>query len=188
VKQELDHAPTIQATDDRGRGYVFLRRVLELAGIPASPATAGCDRGNWSPSMIGEGAFDVVAPGAVEALKRLRSAACQIVVVSNSNGRARESSAGPASSRTSISSSTRRRRASRSRTRASSRVALERSRADRRATIHCGDIYHIDVVGARAAGLRPRCCSTPRAFTRMPTARGGVAARVRRPAPGGEFD
>jgi len=32
-------------------------------------------------------------------------------------------------------------------------IALERARADRAATIHCGDIYHIDVVGARAAGL-----------------------------------
>ena len=32
-------------------------------------------------------------------------------------------------------------------------IALDRSRADRYATIHCGDIYHIDVAGARAAGL-----------------------------------
>jgi FMN phosphatase YigB (HAD superfamily) len=33
-------------------------------------------------------------------------------------------------------------------------LALERSGAARETTIHVGDIYQIDVVGARAAGLR----------------------------------
>ena len=33
-------------------------------------------------------------------------------------------------------------------------LALERSGARRETTIHVGDIYHVDVVGARAAGLR----------------------------------
>jgi FMN phosphatase YigB (HAD superfamily) len=32
-------------------------------------------------------------------------------------------------------------------------IAIERSGADRKTTIHCGDLYEIDVVGARAAGL-----------------------------------
>ena len=152
VKQELDHAPTIQATDDRGRGYVFFDRVLELAGIPASPATAAAIEelvsfNDW------EGAFDVVAPGAVEALKRLRSAACQIVVVSNSNGRARR-----ILRRTGIEPhvdlviDSQEEGVEKPDPRIFE-IALERSRADRRATIHCGDIYHIDVVGARAAGL-----------------------------------
>jgi HAD superfamily hydrolase (TIGR01549 family) len=152
VKQELDHGPTIQATDDRGRGYVYFDRILELAGIPASPATADAieelvafnDR---------EGAFDVVTPGAVEALTRLRGAACQLVVVSNSNGRVRRilgrvglephldmvfdsHELGVEKPDPRI-----------------FEIALARSQADRRATIHCGDIYHIDVVGARAAGL-----------------------------------
>ena len=33
-------------------------------------------------------------------------------------------------------------------------IALERSGATRDTTIHVGDMYHIDVVGARNAGLR----------------------------------
>jgi putative hydrolase of the HAD superfamily len=33
-------------------------------------------------------------------------------------------------------------------------IALERSGAERATTIHVGDLYHVDVVGARAAGLR----------------------------------
>lgn len=152
VKQELDHAPTIQATDDRGRGYVFFDRILALAGIQPGPATA--EAIEELVSFNGrEGAFDVVAPGAVEALQKIRGAACRLAVVSNSNGRVRrilrrtglephvdlildshEEGVEKPDPRI-------------------FEIALERSRADRSATIHCGDIYHIDVAGARAAGL-----------------------------------
>jgi HAD superfamily hydrolase (TIGR01549 family) len=152
VKQELDHAPTIQATDDRGRGYVYFDRILELAGIPPSPATADAIEELVSFNDR-EGAFDVVTPGAVEALKALRGAGCRLAVVSNSNGRVRrilrrtglephvdvildshEEGVEKPDPRI-------------------FEIALERSRADRSATVHCGDIYHIDVAGARAAGL-----------------------------------
>jgi putative hydrolase of the HAD superfamily len=34
------------------------------------------------------------------------------------------------------------------------RIALERSGSDAETTLHVGDIYHVDVVGARAAGLQ----------------------------------
>ena len=34
-------------------------------------------------------------------------------------------------------------------------IALERSGADRSSTIHVGDLYEVDVVGARAAGITP---------------------------------
>ena len=152
VKLELDHAPTIQATDDRGRGYVYFDRILEMAGVPASAATADAIEELVSFNDR-EGAFDLVTPGAVEALTRLRQAACRLVVVSNSNGRVRrilrrtglepyvdlvldshEEGVEKPDPRI-------------------FEIALERSRADRSATIHCGDIYHIDVAGARAAGL-----------------------------------
>lgn len=33
-------------------------------------------------------------------------------------------------------------------------IALERSGARRDETLHVGDLYHVDVLGARAAGLR----------------------------------
>jgi putative hydrolase of the HAD superfamily len=33
-------------------------------------------------------------------------------------------------------------------------IALEKSGADPASTIHVGDLYEVDVVGARAAGLR----------------------------------
>jgi FMN phosphatase YigB (HAD superfamily) len=34
------------------------------------------------------------------------------------------------------------------------RLALEQARADPARTVHVGDLYHVDVVGARNAGLR----------------------------------
>jgi HAD superfamily hydrolase (TIGR01549 family) len=152
VKQELDHAPTIQATDDRGRGYVYFDRILERAGIAPSRATAEAIE-ELVAFKDREGAFDVVTPGAAEALNRLRNSACQVVVVSNSNGKVRQilrrvglepfvdlvldsHEEGVEKPHPRI-----------------FEIALERSGADRTATIHCGDIYHIDVAGARAAGL-----------------------------------
>jgi HAD superfamily hydrolase (TIGR01549 family) len=152
VKLAIDHAPTIQATDDHRRGYVYFDQILERAGIAATRATEAAveelvafnDR---------EGAWDVVTPGAVAALERLRGAARRLVVVSNSNGRVRrilrrvgleplvdlvvdshEEGVEKPDPRI-------------------FEIALERSGADRAATIHCGDIYHVDVVGARAAGI-----------------------------------
>ena len=152
VKQELDHAPTIRATDDRGRGYVYFDRILELAGIPASPATAEAVEELVSFNDR-EGAFDLVTPGAFEALQRLRQAACQLVVVSNSNGRVRR-----ILRRTGIEPhvdlvvDSHEEGVEKPDPRIFE-IALRRARADRGATIHCGDIYHIDVAGARAAGL-----------------------------------
>jgi putative hydrolase of the HAD superfamily len=35
------------------------------------------------------------------------------------------------------------------------RIALERAGAEAESTMHVGDLYHVDVVGARNAGLRP---------------------------------
>jgi FMN phosphatase YigB (HAD superfamily) len=152
VKQELDHAPTIHATDDRRRGYVYFDRILERAGIPSNDAT-----GEAIEELVSfndrEGAWDVVAPGSVGALARLRAADCRLVVVSNSNGRVRR-----ILRRTGIEPhvdlvlDSQEEGVEKPDPRIFE-IALERSHADRVATIHCGDIYHIDVAGARAAGL-----------------------------------
>jgi putative hydrolase of the HAD superfamily len=83
----------------------------------------------------------------------LRAAGCQLVVVSNSNGRVRR-----ILSRTGIEPhvdliiDSQEEGVEKPDPRIFG-IALERSHADRAATIHCGDIYHIDVAGARAAGL-----------------------------------
>jgi len=152
VKRELDHGPTIQTTDDRRRGYVYFDRILELAGIPASPATEAAVEELVSFNDR-EGAWDVVTPGAVEALGRLRRASCQLVVVSNSNGMVRRILGRVGlESHVDLVLDSQEEGVEKPDPRLFE-IALERARADRAATIHCGDIYHIDVVGARAAGL-----------------------------------
>ena len=50
-------------------------------------------------------------------------------------------------------------------------IALERSGAARDSTIHVGDIYHVDVVGARAGRASAPCCSIRPGCMAMPTAR-----------------
>ena len=152
VKHELDHGPTIQTTDDRRRGYVYFDRILELAGIPASPATEAAVEELVSFNDR-EGAWDVVTPGAVEALNRLRHASCQLVVVSNSNGMVRRILGRVGlESHVDLVLDSQEEGVEKPDPRIFE-IALERARADRTATIHCGDIFHIDVVGARAAGL-----------------------------------
>ena len=152
IKQELDVAPTVQSTNDRQRGYVYFDRILVRAGIAVSPATDAAmeelvafnDR---------EGAWDVVTPGAVTSLRRLRAASCAIVVVSNSNGRARQILRRVGLERwVDLVIDSHEERVEKPDGRIFE-IALERSGAERSSTIHCGDIYHIDVVGARAAGL-----------------------------------
>jgi putative hydrolase of the HAD superfamily len=152
VKQELDHAPTITATDDTRRGYVYFDRILELNGIPPGPATAGAIEELVS-FRDREGAWDVVTPGAVASLTRLRRAGLRLVVVSNSNGRVRR-----ILRRTGIEPhvdlvlDSQEEGVEKPDPRFFE-IALDRAKSDRAATIHCGDIYHIDIAGARAAGL-----------------------------------
>jgi len=152
VKRQLDIAPVLQSTNDHQRAHEFFDRILERTGIPVTEATNAAME-----ELAGfndhEGVWDVVTPGAVEALQRLRAAQCRLVVVSNSNKRVRRilrrvglepyvdlvidsQEEGVEKPDPRIFD-----------------IALERSEADRGSTIHCGDIYHIDVIGARAAGL-----------------------------------
>jgi HAD superfamily hydrolase (TIGR01549 family) len=152
IKRQLDHAPTIESTDDRLRGYVYFDLILERAGIATSAVTEAAIEELVS-FHDHEGAWDLVTPGAVEALTRLRNAGCRLVVVSNSNGRVRR-----ILRRTGLEPhvdlvlDSQEEGVEKPNPRIFE-IALERSQADRATTIHCGDIYHIDVAGARAAGL-----------------------------------
>ena len=152
VKRQLDVAPAVQSTNDHQRAYEFFDRILERTGIPVTEATNAAME-DLVAFNDHEGVWDVVTPGAVEALQRLRAAPCRVVVVSNSNKRVRRilrrvglepyvdlvidsQEEGVEKPDPRIFD-----------------IALERSGSDRGSTIHCGDIYNIDIVGARAAGL-----------------------------------
>lgn len=152
AKHEMDTAERIRTTNDRSRGWEYFHLVLTHAGVPRSTATDEAlaelydyhERHNLWESVPEE------VPGALAALKRL---GLRLVVVSNSNGTLRThlTRMGLASAFDLMVDST--------------EVGVEkpdtgiftltvqRLGVAPGAVLHVGDFFHIDVVGARAAGL-----------------------------------
>jgi HAD superfamily hydrolase (TIGR01549 family) len=153
ARRELDDLKVIGATTDASRGWLFFDLILKHAGVPSSDGTAAAlaDLHNYhTASNHWEYVPDVVPP----ALEALRQRGLRIVVVSNANGTLR---------------------AHLDRLNLTSRfdvvldsadegvekpdprffeIALRKSGATRDTTIHVGDLYYVDVMGARSAGLR----------------------------------
>jgi HAD superfamily hydrolase (TIGR01509 family) len=142
----------VKATNDEQRGFLYFDLILTQAGVTLSSATNAAlmtlkafhDR---------ECTWDVVAADAVDTLRRLRASGLRIVIVSNTNGTLRRMfdrvGLGPHidllidSSEEGVEKPDPR----------LFEIALVRSGADPASTIHLGDLYEIDVVGARRAGL-----------------------------------
>ncbi len=153
TKRALDVAPTVKTTNDDQRGFLYFDLILKHAGIPPGPATdaALAELRGYHERY---GLWDYVPDHVVPALRRLRDANLRLVVVSNSNGTVRtmfdrvgllpyldlvidsgEEGIEKPDPRLFL-------------------RALDRSGASPETTIHTGDLYEIDIVGARGAGLR----------------------------------
>jgi HAD superfamily hydrolase (TIGR01509 family) len=154
AKKRLDTGETIRTTNDRQRGWSYFDLVLTEAGIVLSEATAAAlvELDLYHQQFnLWEEVPDEVAP----ALAALRAAGLRLAVVSNANGTLRQ-----AFERLGL-------------TQAVDtifdsydegvekpdprffRLALERTGSDAKTTVHVGDLYHVDVVGARSAGITP---------------------------------
>jgi putative hydrolase of the HAD superfamily len=152
VKRQLDVAPTVRTTNDAQRGFLFFDLILKRTGIEANTATDAA-LAELKAFNDTDGTWDAVVPDAVATLGRLRAAGCALGVVSNTNGTLRRMFRRIGlephfdvlvdSSEEGIEKPDPR----------LFEIALERTGADRSRAIFCGDIYQIDVVGARAAGL-----------------------------------
>jgi HAD superfamily hydrolase (TIGR01509 family) len=153
ARRELDDLKVIGATTDASRGWLFFDLILKQAGVTPSDGTAAALaelHTYHTASNLWEYVPDDVAP----ALEALRNRGLRIVVVSNANGTLR---------------------AHLDRLNLTSRfdvvldsadegvekpdprffeIALQKSGATRETTIHVGDLYYVDVMGARSAGLR----------------------------------
>jgi putative hydrolase of the HAD superfamily len=153
ARKQLDDRQTIGTTTDAGRGWLFFDLILEHAGIQRSEATADALKElhvYHQANNLWEFIPDEVRP----ALTALRDRHLTLTVVSNSNGtlRAHLDRIGLSSYVTCIVDS-----CDVGVEKPDPRIfqiALERSGARRETTIHVGDMYQVDVVGARAAGLR----------------------------------
>jgi putative hydrolase of the HAD superfamily len=153
VRFELDSrssAPKWKA----GQGdWRFLDLVLSRAGVPTSNERASAVR-ELKKYHADQNLWEVVPPEIPPTLRRLRQLALKLVVVSNSNGTVRA-----ALGRVGLNSQVDFIVDSHEEGVAKPdprlfRIALARAQARPESTIHVGDMFCVDVLGARAAGLR----------------------------------
>ena len=153
AKLELDGPARDRAHDDDSRGWVYFNLLLAHAGIERTERTDAALaelRDYHRQNNLWETVPAEVAP----ALRDLRAQGLRLVVVSNSNGtlKAKMERLGLAplvdvlfdSFEEGVEKPDPR----------FFQIALDRSGAERGSTLHVGDLYSIDVVGARAAGLK----------------------------------
>ena len=153
AKRRLDEGDTVTATNDASRGWLYFDLILTEAGIPLSESTRAALvelNAYHRQHNLWEFVPDDVRP----ALSALRARGLRLTVVSNANGTlcAHMERLGLAASFDCVLDS-----CDLGVEKPDPRlfeIALERSNADRDTTIHVGDLYHVDVLGARAAGLR----------------------------------
>jgi HAD superfamily hydrolase (TIGR01549 family) len=153
AKRRIDVGDTVRSTTDTERGWLYFNLILEEAGVALTPAT---DRALAALREYHgrDNLWELVPDTVVPALARLRGLGLKLVVVSNANGRLRHLfdrvGLAPAvdvlfdSFEEGVEKPDPR----------LFRIALSRAGGRPEATLHVGDLYHVDVVGARAAGLR----------------------------------
>jgi HAD superfamily hydrolase (TIGR01509 family) len=153
ARRELDDRQVIGTTTDASRGWLYFDLVLAHAGISRSDATAAA-LGELHAYHGASNLWEHLPPDVVPALEALRAHGLSLVVVSNANGTLRghldRLGLTPYVDHALDS-------ADEGVEKPDPRffdIALARSGARRETTIHVGDLYHVDVVGARRAGLR----------------------------------
>jgi HAD superfamily hydrolase (TIGR01549 family) len=153
AKKDIDKAAVIGSSNDVVRGWLYFDKVLEHAGLSLSEAT------NAALAVLreyhrSENLWEYVPDDVKPALSRLRDLGLTLVVVSNANGRLRHlfdrlglseyfdvvldsHDWGVEKPDARL-----------------FEIALQQSGSVRDTTAHVGDLYHIDVTGARNAKLR----------------------------------
>jgi HAD superfamily hydrolase (TIGR01509 family) len=153
ARRELDDMGVIGGTTDASRGWLFFDLVLEHAGTARSDRTAAA-LSDLHAYHRASNLWEYVPPDVVPALEALRARGLRLVVVSNANGTllAHMERLGMTARFDYILDSQ-----DEGVEKPDPRffeIALTRSGARRETTIHVGDLYYVDVVGARNAGLR----------------------------------
>jgi len=152
ARRQLDVPATVAATNDASRFKLYFDLVFAGAGLAPS---AACDAAfvELAAYHARVNLWEHVPPAARAALEHLRQAGLRLVVVSNANGtvQAHLARLGLASFFDAIIDSH-----DVGVEKPDPRIfhlALERAGARPETALHAGDLYHVDVVGARAAGL-----------------------------------
>ena len=153
ARKQIDDGQMIASTTDAGRGWLFFNLILTTAGVPLSGGTdaALVELHEYHRQ---HNLWELVPDGVIPALEGLASLGLRLTVVSNANGTlcghmdrlglTRYLQCVLDSCDFGVEKPDPR----------LFRIALERSGASADTTIHVGDLYQVDVVGARAAGVR----------------------------------
>jgi HAD superfamily hydrolase (TIGR01509 family) len=154
AKKRLDTGDTISATNDQQRGWTYFNLVLTEAGVPLSDATAAALAELHTYHQT-HNLWETVPAEVLPALAALRAKGLRLVVLSNANGTLHRAfdRLGLTSSFDLIFDSYH--EGVEKPDPRFFHIALQRAGADADTTMHVGDLYHVDVVGARAAGLTP---------------------------------
>jgi len=140
------------AASDQQRGWLYFNRILDHCGLARSAATdAALDDLQAYHSV--HNLWESVPEGVVETLDALRAMGLRLVVVSNANGKLKLlfGRLGLAS-RLDVMLDSAEEGVEKPDPRLF-QLALDRSGASPATTVHVGDLYHVDVEGARAAGI-----------------------------------
>jgi putative hydrolase of the HAD superfamily len=153
AKRVIDEGTHVNRTTDAQRAWLYMDLVFEGAGVPRSPATDAAVA-ELAAYHAEHNLWEHVPEDVVPTLQRLRPLVPRLVVVSNANGVLQR-----AFDRLGL-------------TRYFDvicdscvegvekpdpryfQIALERSGGRAETTTHVGDLYYVDVVGARRAGLQ----------------------------------
>jgi HAD superfamily hydrolase (TIGR01509 family) len=152
AKKELDTDTTVNATNDSARGWLYFELVLKHAGIARDARTAAALE-ELAAYHAENNLWESVPDEVPAALDRLRAGGRRIAVLSNANGTVAQLFArlGLLAKFDHVLDSWVE-KVEKPDPRFFTR-ALERSAARPETTLHVGDLYHVDVRGARAAGL-----------------------------------
>jgi len=149
----LDDQKVVGATNDASRGWLFFDLILERAGITLSESTKAA-LAELHEYHVANNLWELVPDGVRPALTAMREHGLTLTIVSNANGTLRAHLARIGLDRyvdCVLDSCDEQVEKPDPRL---FEIALERSGARKESTIHVGDLYNIDIVGARNAGLR----------------------------------
>lgn len=151
--RDIDTASIIDSTDDRARGWLYFNLALAHAGVTQDARTdaALADLREYHRT---ENLWEHVEPDVAPALAALKARGLTLVVVSNANGRLRHLFDRIDLTRWFDHVLDSHEWGVEKPDRKLFELALAQSGSDPMRTIHVGDLYHVDVVGARNAGLR----------------------------------
>lgn len=154
AKRRIDTGQAVAASTDQQRSFPYFNFVLAEAGVPQNTQTDAA-LADLHAYHDAHNLWETVPSDVVPALARLRALGLRLVVISNANGtlhgcfdRVGLTACLDAAFDSHVEGVEK----------PDPRlfhVGLERAGSTAERTMHVGDLYHVDVVGARNAGIRP---------------------------------